>query len=195
MAKSTQTQPAALNRAGDLLRRVQGQLEALRRTSVPVMHARRAHIHEMTFGERVADAVAEGMGSWRFIIAQSAIVALWMALNVIGLVNHWDPYPFILLNLLFSTQAAYAAPIIMMSQNRSATKDRKRDDLEASEVDGLFQINQQQLTILQQQSEILELLKAQQGMTIALSPAPVAPEPMVKPVRKRTRTTKLTVVE
>jgi uncharacterized membrane protein len=80
---------------------------------------------KMTLGQRIADAVASGMGSWTFIIAQTAFVAAWMTLNVVEFVTHkWDPYPFILLNLLFSTQAAYAAPIIMMSQNRSAERDR-----------------------------------------------------------------------
>ncbi|MBK9793091.1 MAG: DUF1003 domain-containing protein [Sphingobacteriales bacterium] len=64
------------------------------------------------------------MGSWRFIIIQTIIVAVWMSLNVVGFVHHWDAYPFILLNLLFSTQAAYAAPIIMMAQNRQSDRDR-----------------------------------------------------------------------
>ena len=84
-----------------------------------------AHRDRMTVGQRVADAVAAGMGSWTFIIVQTLLVAAWMVLNVIEVVSHrWDPYPFILLNLLFSTQAAYAAPIIMMSQNRAAERDR-----------------------------------------------------------------------
>jgi uncharacterized membrane protein len=60
-----------------------------------------------------------------FIIFQSMIVVAWMVLNVIALMYHWDAYPFILLNLVFSTQAAYAAPIIMMSQNRSSERDRE----------------------------------------------------------------------
>lgn len=78
-----------------------------------------------TFGERVSDAIASGMGSWTFIIAQTIFVALWMTVNSIhGWNLMWDGYPFILLNLLFSTQAAYAAPIIMMSQNRAADRDR-----------------------------------------------------------------------
>ncbi len=64
------------------------------------------------------------MGSWRFIIWQTIFVLLWMALNVVGFFYHWDAYPFILLNLIFSTQAAYAAPIIMMSQNRQGERDR-----------------------------------------------------------------------
>jgi len=82
------------------------------------------HTESRTFGSRIADSVANGMGSWRFIIIQTVLVILWMGLNMIGLIYHWDAYPFILLNLLFSTQAAYAAPIIMMSQNRQNERDR-----------------------------------------------------------------------
>lgn len=82
------------------------------------------HHAALTFGGRVADAVAKGMGSWRFIILQTALVIIWMGLNLVGFMFHWDAYPFILLNLLFSTQAAYAAPIIMMSQNRQNERDR-----------------------------------------------------------------------
>jgi len=82
------------------------------------------HHASLHFGGRVADAVAKGMGSWKFIILQTALVILWMGLNLVGFMHHWDVYPFILLNLLFSTQAAYAAPIIMMSQNRQNERDR-----------------------------------------------------------------------
>lgn len=82
------------------------------------------HMASLNFGQKLADKVAKGMGSWRFIVIQTAIVALWMILNLVGFFRHWDPYPFILLNLLFSTQAAYAAPIIMMSQNRQSERDR-----------------------------------------------------------------------
>ena len=78
----------------------------------------------LTLGQRVADRVAVTMGSWRFIIIQSTILAIWVTFNVVAYINHWDPYPFILLNLALSFQAAYAAPIIMMSQNRQADKDR-----------------------------------------------------------------------
>jgi uncharacterized membrane protein len=84
------------------------------------------HLASLTFGDRIADAVANGMGSWKFIIWQTVIVIIWMALNVVGFVRHWDVYPFILLNLIFSTQAAYAAPIIMMSQNRQNKRDREQ---------------------------------------------------------------------
>jgi uncharacterized membrane protein len=82
------------------------------------------HTETLSFGNRIADTVANGMGSWRFIIIQTIMVAAWMILNVVGFMHHWDVYPFILLNLLFSTQAAYAAPIIMMSQNRQSERDR-----------------------------------------------------------------------
>lgn len=82
------------------------------------------HKDESKFGQRLADAVASGMGSWRFIIIQTIIVAAWMIANVVGFIYHWDVYPYILLNLLFSTQAAYAAPIIMMAQNRQNERDR-----------------------------------------------------------------------
>ncbi len=82
------------------------------------------HQESLSFGDRIANLVAKGMGSWKFIIFQTILVALWMGLNLIGYVYHWDVYPFILLNLVFSTQAAYAAPIIMMSQNRQSERDR-----------------------------------------------------------------------
>lgn len=82
------------------------------------------HQDSLNFGQSLADNVASGMGSWRFIIIQTIIVGLWMMLNAVAYFSHWDPYPYILLNLLFSTQAAYAAPIIMMAQNRQNERDR-----------------------------------------------------------------------
>jgi uncharacterized membrane protein len=88
----------------------------------------------LTAGQRIADGFAATMGSWRFIIVQSILFAGWVTLNVLAWVRQCDPYPFILLNLVLSFQAAYAAPIIMMSQNRQALKDRL-----AAEHD--FQVN------------------------------------------------------
>ena len=82
------------------------------------------HHDTLKFGDHLADSVAKGMGSWRFIIIQTILVILWMGLNLVGYFFHWDAYPFILLNLVFSTQAAYAAPIIMMAQNRQNDRDR-----------------------------------------------------------------------
>ncbi|MDZ4230001.1 MAG: DUF1003 domain-containing protein [Candidatus Veblenbacteria bacterium] len=82
------------------------------------------HQESLSLGQRLADSLAGAMGSWKFIITQTLIVILWMSLNVVAYLHHWDPFPFILLNLLFSTHAAYAAPSIMMSQNRQADRDR-----------------------------------------------------------------------
>lgn len=92
---------------------------------------------QATLGARIADSVADTMGSWRFIIIQSIIVFAWIALNSVGwFLWKWDAAPFILLNLIFSTQAAYASPLIMMSQNRQAAKDRAMaaEDLETNEL-------------------------------------------------------------
>lgn len=106
------------------------------------------------------------MGSWRFVIVQSVIVALWIVANAWLLTRPFDPEPFIALNLLFSVQAAYASPLILMASNRQATRDRKRDDQEAEEVRLLYAGQQSQQDILsqiktinEQQTEILNLLK------------------------------------
>ena len=92
----------------------------------PVRNVNVLHEERLTFGHRVADRFADVVGSWRFIITQSIILIAWIILNVAAWIHHWDPYPFILLNLTLSFQAAYAAPIIMMSQNRQEAKDRLR---------------------------------------------------------------------
>jgi uncharacterized membrane protein len=73
---------------------------------------------------RFAEALARFLGTGRFIVGQTVIVVIWIIFNTIGLINHWDPYPFILLNLAFSTQAAYAAPLILLAQNRQDDRDR-----------------------------------------------------------------------
>lgn len=78
----------------------------------------------ITFGQKAADKVASTVGSWRFIIIQTFLLTAWVIVNAIAWIQHWDPYPFILMNLVLSLQAAYAAPIIMMSQNRQAARDR-----------------------------------------------------------------------
>ncbi len=124
------------------------------------------HKETMSFGDRIADSVANGMGSWNFIIWQSIIVILWMVLNVIGFIRHWDEYPFILLNLIFSTQAAYAAPIIMMSQNRQNERDRiqaandYKTNLEAKKEIEDLQLQLSKLE-LEKLDRILALLEAQ----------------------------------
>jgi uncharacterized membrane protein len=121
----------------------------------------------LSLGQKLADLVAMAVGSWRFIIVQSTLLILWIIVNSIGLVKPWDPYPFILLNLMLSFQAAYTAPIIMMSQNRQSMIDReevKHDyevDLKAElEVELLHD----RLNVLREQElvEILQLLRNQQ---------------------------------
>jgi uncharacterized membrane protein len=79
---------------------------------------------QLTTSQRAADWLAAMMGSWKFLVTQSIILVIWAVLNVAAWFHHWDPYPFILMNLMLSIQAAYAAPIIMMSQNRQAARDR-----------------------------------------------------------------------
>jgi len=84
---------------------------------------------DRTLSELVADAFAKAVGSWTFIILQSCLLAAWVTANVIHVIKPWDPYPFILLNLALSFQAAYASPIIMMSQNRQARLADQRNHL------------------------------------------------------------------
>jgi uncharacterized membrane protein len=85
------------------------------------------------FGEdpfgRAAERAARFFGTPRYIIGQTLVVIAWIALNSVALVAHWDPYPFILLNLAFSTQAAYAAPLILLAQTRQATRDKALGDM------------------------------------------------------------------
>ena len=100
------------------------EIELLEKLRASRLHRDKPDLKPPSRGQRIADKVAEVVGSWRFIIIQSSLLALWILLNVVGYIQHWDPYPFILLNLALSFQAAYTAPIIMMSQNRQAVIDR-----------------------------------------------------------------------
>jgi uncharacterized membrane protein len=104
---------------------------------------------QRTFGARAADVFTAAVGSWTFLIAQTAILAAWIAVNLVAWAYRWDPYPFILLNLVLSFQAAYATPIIMMSQNRQARLSERRNHLD-------LQIN---LLAEQETTEILRLLR------------------------------------
>ncbi|HBY07970.1 MAG TPA: hypothetical protein DEH22_09370 [Chloroflexi bacterium] len=90
----------------------------------PIRNVNELFDEQITPGQRASDWIAKTIGSWRFIIIQTIFFSIWIFLNVTAFIKHWDPYPFILMNLLLSTQAAYTAPMIMMSQNRQAVKDR-----------------------------------------------------------------------
>lgn len=90
----------------------------------PIRNVNELFDKQVTPGQSAADWIAKSIGSWKFIITQTVFFTIWIILNVTAFAKHWDPYPFILMNLLLSTQAAYTAPMIMMSQNRQAAKDR-----------------------------------------------------------------------
>ena len=90
----------------------------------PVQNVNQLVATQLTFGQKASDWVATNLGSWWFIIIQTILLAIWVIVNVTAWLRHWDPYPFIFMNLVLSLQAAYAAPIIMMSQNRQANRDR-----------------------------------------------------------------------
>ena len=122
---------------------------------------------QLTAGQKIADTVAATMGSWRFIIIQSGILLIWIILNITAYVKQWDPYPFILLNLALSFQAAYAAPFIMMSQNRQQDIDRKQAEND-------YQINikaELEIELLHQkidqlrETEVLALAQAVKDLT------------------------------
>lgn len=114
------------------------------------------HHNEATLGERIADKAAAGIGSWTFLIIQTFAVACWVALNIIGLTHHWDPFPFILLNLLFSVQAAYTGPVLLLAGNRQAQKDRLTLEHAANEADKADRQNVEILKAIQKNTEITE---------------------------------------
>jgi uncharacterized membrane protein len=159
------------------------ELRRVRRTVRTKPSAADGAVPPLTTGQKIADTVASTMGSWRFIIIQTTILLFWIVLNVTAYVQRWDPYPFILLNLALSFQAAYAAPFIMMSQNRQQDIDRR-----AAETD--YQINikaeleieslHQKLDQLRE-TEVLQLTIAVQDLTELLNRAglcgPVDPKP------------------
>ena len=134
---------------------------------------------ELTAGQRIADQVAATMGSWKFIIIQSVILLAWIVLNITAYIEHWDPYPFILLNLALSFQAAYAAPFIMMSQNRQQDIDRQ-----SAEHDHQINIKAElEIELLHQkldelrETEVLYLTQAVKELTSLLRCAKIEPGP------------------
>jgi uncharacterized membrane protein len=119
------------------------------------------------FGKN-AEKFARFFGTPKFIVIQTLIVALWIVLNIVGLTHHWDPYPFILLNLMFSTQAAYAAPLILLAQTRQADRDKATAEADAKHRE---EISSRQLEGIQADTEISSQvlqLQNQQMSTLAL---------------------------
>ena len=159
--------------------RLLSELRTLRRGLRETQDGSQTAGPQLTVGQRIADTVAAAMGSWTFIIIQSVILMFWIALNVTAYVQQWDPYPFILLNLALSFQAAYAAPFIMMSQNRQQDIDRR-----SAEHD--YQINikaELEIELLHQkidqlrETEVLQLTEAVKGLTVLLRKAKIEPGP------------------
>jgi uncharacterized membrane protein len=145
-------------------------LRNLRRSSRAASAEGDAPPTELSLGQKIADLVAASMGSWNFIIIQSLLLAIWVVLNVTAYVQRWDPYPFILLNLALSFQAAYAAPFIMMAQNRQQDIDRK-------EAENDYKINikaELEIELLHQkidelrEKEVLQLSAALRDLTSLL---------------------------
>ena len=111
-------------------------------------------IHETSsFGERSADSLAKYAGSWTFIITFLIFLLIWMFINVYAWLNVWDPYPFILLNLVLSCIAALQAPIILMSQNRQAKKDHRKAEYD-------YRVNRKAEKLIE---EILDRVKGIEG--------------------------------
>jgi uncharacterized membrane protein len=164
---------------------MQKQGESDQRLLADLRRVRREHRNvkrdksQLTLGQKVADDVAAMMGSWKFIIIQSIILLIWIVLNITAFIQQWDPYPFILLNLALSFQAAYAAPFIMMSQNRQQDIDRT-----AAEHD--YQINvkaELEIELLHQkidelrEKEVLSLTESVKQLTMLLGKANITPGP------------------
>ena len=147
-------------------------IERLRRRELVARNLNVEHEQRLTLGDRVSDRVAAVMGSWRYIITQSVFLAVWIALNLVGWARHWDPYPFLLLSGAVNILAAYTAPVILMSQNREAAKDRLRaehdyavnikaeSEIEAlhAKVDALAAREDELLEIKRRQVALLEKL-------------------------------------
>jgi uncharacterized membrane protein len=121
-------------------------------------------VTEAPMGARIADAITGFMGSWKFIVLQTLVVLAWITGNVIVLL-HFDPYPFILLNLAFSTQAAYAAPLILLAGNRSAVRDRLTLEHAAEEADVEERQNEE---LLKGNRQILEHVERLEERILAL---------------------------
>jgi uncharacterized membrane protein len=138
-------------------------------------HMRPAERHPRkppSLGQRVADKVAATVGSWHFIIVQSIVLTIWIVLNVMAIIGHWDPYPFILLNLILSFQAAYTAPVIMMSQNRQYEIDRRHAEHDyhvnvKAELE--IELLHQKIDMLREQ-EIVRLMDVLEKLSTHLAP-------------------------
>ena len=125
-----------------------------------------------TPGQRAAEFVASLVGSWRFIILQTCGIITWIVINATGILRPWDVYPFILMNLMLSLQAAYTAPMILMAQNRQAEKDRR---ILYGDYDLDHSTNKALLESLERLKRVEELLEAHLKAEHAKASAPSKP--------------------
>lgn len=138
-------------------------------TSTTTAHKAQPHVHG-PFGTdrfgRKAEAFARFFGTPRFLIGQTVLVVMWIAVNVMAAARRWDPYPFILLNLAFSLQAAYAAPLILLAQTRQADRDKALTEADADHREALARatIERQEIAI-RQSAALTELLEANTHLT------------------------------
>ncbi len=126
--------------------------------------------HHSAFGQdpfgRAAEKTARFFGTPQYIIGQTVIVALWVTLNAVALISHWDPYPFILLNLGFSLQAAYAAPLILLAQTRQADRDKLQSDALEEHRSREEKLGQQRVEAIKSETDRLaELLESNTSLT------------------------------
>jgi uncharacterized membrane protein len=147
--------------------------EKIRRREPIAKNVEAIHEQQLSFGQRLSDKIADIAGSWTFILGFGAVLVIWVSLNSLALLHHWDAYPYILLNLMLSMLAAIQAPVILMSQNREESRDRiraehdyevnlkaeleiedlrnKLDELRERQWGELMDIQRQQLELLQTQ--------------------------------------------
>ena len=140
-------------------------MSATRRPRVFRHPINRAMTDDAPLGARIADRVTGFMGSWQFIIIQTVVVTVWLIGNIALLTRPFDPYPFILLNLAFSTQAAYAAPLILLAGNRAALRDRLTLEHAAKEADIEDAQNRE---LLEGNTKILERVEALEARILQL---------------------------
>lgn len=183
-AAANATETALLDQQLTRLRQMEEQLlERIHRGERIARNINESQQEKMTLGERMADGLASFAGSWRFIIWFCVLIAIWVLLNsLLFIIQPWDPYPFILLNLFMSFLASVQAPVIMMSQNRQELRDRlraehdyevnlkaeleieqlhgKMDELRERQWQELLTIQEQQIQLLNEQVQLLRGLAA-----------------------------------
>jgi len=128
---------------------VKSELENMQLQRKLELEKKRREDKQRTLAERSADWVNRGLGSWKFLIAQTTVVVIWVVANTIALVHHWDPYPYLLMNICLSLQAAYAAPLIQLAQNRAQDRDAILQEFLREETEKEYEQNERILALLE----------------------------------------------